>query len=33
MGGYGFNPALEIVLGSTVDEVLRTGQLPVLICR
>jgi nucleotide-binding universal stress UspA family protein len=33
MGGYGFNPALEIALGSTVDEVLRTGGWPVLICR
>lgn len=33
MGGYGFNPVMEIVLGSAVDEVLRTTQNPVLICR
>lgn len=33
MGGYGHNPVLEIMLGSTVDEVLRTRNRPVLICR
>jgi len=33
MGGYGFNPVMEIVLGSAVDEVLRTSRRPVLICR
>jgi nucleotide-binding universal stress UspA family protein len=33
MGGYGFNPVMEIVLGSSVDEVLRTTHNPVLICR
>jgi nucleotide-binding universal stress UspA family protein len=33
MGGYGFNPVLEIVLGSAVDQVLRESHLPVLICR
>ncbi len=33
MGGYGFNPVMEIVLGSAVDEVLRTTKHPVLICR
>jgi nucleotide-binding universal stress UspA family protein len=33
MGGYGFNPVMEIVLGSAVDEVLRTTPNPVLICR
>ena len=33
IGGYGFNPLLEIVLGSTVDQVLRASRLPVLICR
>jgi nucleotide-binding universal stress UspA family protein len=33
MGGYGFNPLLEVVLGSTVDEILRTAEIPVLICR
>ncbi|HZD55273.1 MAG TPA: universal stress protein, partial [Anaerolineales bacterium] len=33
MGGYGHTPVPEIVLGSAVDEVLRTSGLPVLICR
>ena len=33
MGGYGFSPVLEIVLGSAVDQVLRESQQPVLICR
>jgi nucleotide-binding universal stress UspA family protein len=33
MGGYGFSPAVQLVLGSTVDEVLRTSEIPVLICR
>jgi nucleotide-binding universal stress UspA family protein len=33
MGGYGFNPMLEIVLGSTVDQVLRQTRQPLLICR
>jgi len=33
MGGYGFSPVLEIVLGSAVDQVLRQSRQPVLICR
>jgi len=33
MGGYGFSPVLEVVLGSAVDQVLRTVRRPVLICR
>ena len=33
MGGYGFNPLVEVVLGSAVDQVLRECQQPVLICR
>lgn len=33
MGGYGAKPALEIVLGSAVDQVLRESPQPVLICR
>ena len=33
MGGYGFGPLLQIVLGSAVDEVLRQTRRPVLICR
>ena len=32
MGGYGFSPVLEIVLGSAVDQVLRESWQPVLIC-
>ncbi len=33
MGGYGFNPLVEIALGSAVDEVMRRSHVPVLICR
>jgi nucleotide-binding universal stress UspA family protein len=33
MGGYGFNPLLEAMIGSTVDQVLREAKHPVLICR
>jgi nucleotide-binding universal stress UspA family protein len=33
MGGYGFRPLVELVLGSTVDQVLRRRRWPVLICR
>lgn len=33
MGGYGFSPMVQIVLGSAVDQVLRFCQRPVLICR
>lgn len=33
IGGYGFNPLLEIVLGSSVDQVLRESRVPVLLCR
>lgn len=33
MGGYGFRPEMQVVLGSSVDQVLRQGQQPVLICR
>jgi nucleotide-binding universal stress UspA family protein len=33
MGGYGYSPVLEVVLGSTVDHVLRQARLPVLVCR
>ncbi len=32
MGGYGFSPLLEIFFGSTVNQVLRTFRMPVLIC-
>lgn len=33
VGGYGHSPLVEVVLGSTVDEILRRTTLPVLICR
>ncbi|MBN1147437.1 MAG: universal stress protein [Anaerolineales bacterium] len=33
MGGYGFNPLLEVMLGSAVDHVLRASDVPTLICR
>jgi nucleotide-binding universal stress UspA family protein len=32
-GGYGARPVVEVVVGSTVDYLLRHGQSPVLICR
>jgi nucleotide-binding universal stress UspA family protein len=33
IGGYGFSPLLEIMLGSAVDQVLRASRRPVLICQ
>ena len=33
MGGYGYRPVLEVVLGSAVDQLLRTSCRPMLICR
>jgi len=33
MGGYGFNPVVGAILGSSVDQVLREARKPVLICR
>jgi nucleotide-binding universal stress UspA family protein len=33
MGGYGSSPFIEIFSGSVVDEVLRTRNRPVLVCR
>ena len=33
MGGYGAHPVVEVVLGATVDEVLRGSPGPMLICR
>jgi nucleotide-binding universal stress UspA family protein len=33
IGGYGKTPVLEMLLGSTVDEVLRLSRVPVLVCR
>jgi nucleotide-binding universal stress UspA family protein len=33
MGGYGRSPVVEAFLGSSVDQVLRESDRPVLICR
>ena len=33
IGGYGKTPVMEMLLGSTVDEVLRTSRIPILVCR
>ena len=33
MGGFGFRPVLNLVLGSTVDHILREFKQPILICR
>ncbi|MBF8285318.1 MAG: UspA domain protein [Anaerolineales bacterium] len=33
MGGYGSAPVVEVVVGSSVDQVLREAGVPVLICR
>jgi nucleotide-binding universal stress UspA family protein len=33
MGGFGFRPVLNLVLGSTVDQILRKFKQPILICR
>jgi nucleotide-binding universal stress UspA family protein len=33
MGGYTAKPVLEVVLGSTVDKILRESQIPSMICR
>ena len=33
MGGFGFRPVLQVVLGSTVDKILREFPQPILICR
>jgi len=33
IGGYGFSPLLEVLLGSTVDGVLRGTNIPILVCQ
>jgi len=33
MGGFGFRPMMHFMLGSTVDEILRRFEHPILICR
>jgi nucleotide-binding universal stress UspA family protein len=32
IGGYGAQPVVEAVLGSTANEILRRSKIPVLIC-
>jgi nucleotide-binding universal stress UspA family protein len=32
MGGYGYNPVLEVMLGSTVNDVLRIARYATLVC-
>lgn len=33
IGGYGFRPVMQVVLGSSVDRILREFRHPILICR
>jgi len=33
MGGYSQPPMLDVVIGSAVNQVLRSARRPVLICR
>lgn len=33
MGGFGYRPVLQVMLGSTVDSILREFPYPILICR
>ncbi len=33
MGGFGYRPVLQLMLGSTVDKILRQYTYPILICR
>ncbi|MCD4738868.1 MAG: universal stress protein, partial [Anaerolineae bacterium] len=33
MGGYSLTPWLEIVMGSTVDQISRASDRPFLLCR
>ncbi len=33
VGGYGYAPLVQVLLGSVVDELLRNSTLPLLICR
>ncbi len=33
MGGYGAQPVVEVILGSSVDQVLRSTERPLLLCR
>jgi len=33
MGGYGQSPLINVAVGSTVDQMLREFEYPILICR
>jgi nucleotide-binding universal stress UspA family protein/Icc-related predicted phosphoesterase len=33
VGGYGYQPVMEVLFGSTLDALLRRADVPVLICR
>jgi len=33
MGGYSHSPIMELVIGSSVNDVLRSAKCPILICR
>jgi len=33
MGGYGLNPLMQVMVGSTVDKMLRDFKHPIMICR
>ena len=33
MGGYGHSPIIEVMLGSTVNQVLQEASIPILICK
>jgi nucleotide-binding universal stress UspA family protein len=33
MGGFGFRPVMQLIVGSTVNRVLRATELPVFVCR
>jgi nucleotide-binding universal stress UspA family protein len=32
VGGYGYQPVMEVLFGSTLDAILRRSNVPVLIC-
>lgn len=32
VGGYGYQPVMEVLFGSTLDALLRTSDIPILIC-
>ncbi len=33
VGGYEANPLIEVLQGSVVDQILRSTNIPILICR